>query len=93
MKLKLQRQGNGWTGSLALFFPSSDQRDQSLKLDDLRVSERELNFTDPKAAQNLLIKFHGVKAGPRELRGHAEATSTNPASSVRLIGSWRLRKK
>lgn len=93
MQLRLHREGNRWKGHLALLFHSGDQPDQSLDLGDLRVDERQLSFTDPKAAQNLTIHFHGVKAGPGELRGHAEASRGTPDSPVRLVGTWQLRKK
>jgi hypothetical protein len=93
MELRLHREGNRWKGHLALLFHSSDQPDQSLDLDDLRVDEQQLSFTDPKAAQHLTIHFRGVKAGPGELRGHAEASLGNSDSPVRLVGTWQLRKK
>jgi hypothetical protein len=93
MELTLLWDGDRWKGHLELLFHSSDQPDQLLDLDDLRVDERELSFTDPKPAQNLTIHFRGVKAGAGELRGNAEASRGNPDSGVRLVGTWQLRKK
>lgn len=91
MVLRLQRQGSDWKGRLELLFHSEDQKDQSLNLDDLQVGERELFFTDPRALQNLKIHFQGVAASPHELRGIAEATMET-GSTVRLFGTWLLRK-
>ncbi len=93
MELRLHREGDGWKGVLSLLFHSSDQPDQSLDLDDFRVREKELSFTDPKAAQNLIIHFRGVQTGPGKLQGHAEAAIADPASTVRLAGTWQMRKQ
>jgi hypothetical protein len=90
MELIVSRDGTRWRGHLTLRYNSNKQPDQSLDLDDLQIEPQRLSFTDPKAAQNLSIRFHGVKAGRRELRGHAEATLGNPPA--RLVGSWQLKK-
>jgi hypothetical protein len=92
MEMTVSRDGTRWKGHLTLRYHSNEQPDQSLDLDDLQIEPQRLSFTDPKAAQNLTIRFHGVKAGRRELRGHAEATSGNPESPVRLLGTWQLKK-
>lgn len=93
MELTLQQSGGSWNGRLALRYHSKDQPDQTIDLDDLRVDERQLTFSDPKAAQGLTIQFRGVKTGANELRGHAEAGPVNPNPSVHLLGTWRLRRK
>lgn len=93
MGLELRLEGGIWTGRLDLKFHSRDQKDQSLDLADLRVGHRELTFSDPKAPQNLYIRFRGVSEQAGELRGIAEATVDNPNSSIRLLGTWRVRKK
>lgn len=93
IELTLRREGDHWKGHLALRFPSKGQPDQSLELEDLFVDERQLSFTDPKAAQDLKIRFQGVKVGSNELRGHAEATRENADSPIRWYGTWQLRKK
>ncbi len=93
MELTLHRDGDHWRGHLALLFHSNDQQDQSLDLDDVRVEERLLTFTDVKAPQNLTIHFRGVTAGPGVMQGNADADRGNPNSVVRVLGSWKLRKK
>ncbi|MGD0310242.1 MAG: SGNH/GDSL hydrolase family protein [Acidobacteriota bacterium] len=93
MELTLHREGNRWKAHLALMFHSSEQPDQSLDLSNCRVDTQQLSFTDPKAPQKLSIRFRGVKGGPGELRGQAEARSATPDSTVRLLGTWQLRKK
>ncbi len=93
MELNLHQAGDSLSGHLVLRYHSKDQPDQTLDLDDLRVDERQLSFSDPKAAQGLTIQFRGVKTGTGELRGHAEASPVNPNSSVRLLGTWQLRRK
>jgi len=93
MELTLHRDGDRWKGHLELLFHSKDQPDHVLDLNDLRVEERQLGFTDPKAPQKLAIYFRGVKAGSGLMRGNAEASRTNPDSAVRLLGTWQLRRK
>lgn len=93
LELRLRREGNVWKGHLALLYHSQDQADQALDLDDLRVDEGQLTFTDPQAAQKLEIHFRGVQVRSGELRGHAEASMENPDAPVRLVGTWQLRKK
>lgn len=93
MTLQLYRDGGIWKGRLELKFHSKDQKDQFLDLGDLRIGDREVTFSDPKAPQGLFIRFRGVSAQADELRGIAEAILENPNSSVRLLGTWRLLKK
>jgi len=93
MELALRREAGALKGRLTLQYHSSRQPDQTLDLDDLRAEGNELRFSDPKAAQNLAIAFRGVKAGADELRGRADASQGSPEATVRLCGTWRLRRK
>jgi hypothetical protein len=93
MLLRLRRDGASWSGQLELNFHSKDQPSQSMGLTDLNVSERELNFSDPRAPQNLAIHFRGVSPQGDRLVGIAEAAAGNPEASIRLLGTWQLQRK
>ena len=57
------------------------------------MSGHELTFVDPKGPQNLRVRFRAVMSAEHELAGSADATLEHPDSPVRLLGTWRLRKK
>jgi hypothetical protein len=93
MILDLRREGPTWKGRLQLLFHSKEQADQSLELTDLAARGAELTFSDPEAPQKLAIRFRGVSPRAGELRGIAEALAGSSESPIRLLGTWRLRKK
>ena len=84
-----------WKGRLELKYRSKDFADESLGLPDLDVGESELTFSDPKSAgvDNLAVRFRGVSPRPGELQGIAETILDKPDSKVRLLGSWKLRRR
>jgi hypothetical protein len=93
MVLELHRDGADWKGHLELKTHDKHQIVESIDLDDLMVSQREFSFTDPKAMQNLRVRFRGVSTRANELRGIADAASESPTSPARLLGTWSLHKK
>jgi hypothetical protein len=95
MVLELSRDGAIWKGRLELKYRSKAFADEALDLSDLNVRESELTFSDPKSAgvDNLPVQFRGVSPGPGELQGIAETLLDKPDSKVRLLGSWKLRRR
>lgn len=93
MVLQMRRDNSNWRGRLKLSFHSANQPDRSFDLGDLRLDERELTFTDPTGMPGLKVHFRGVSPRSNELQGTAEATRESPDSPVRLLGTWKLRRK
>jgi uncharacterized protein DUF4886 len=91
MVLHIQRDGSSWKGHLSIDYPVKDFAAESLDLGDLRVSDREFTFTDPKSAgvANGRIEFRGaLTAG--DLKGTAEATVSDESGPVHVFGDWNL---
>ncbi|HEU5399780.1 MAG TPA: DUF4886 domain-containing protein [Terriglobales bacterium] len=92
MRLRLRPSMMGWTGHLDLNYHAKDIPDESLELGDIKVSEDQITFTDPKSidVNNLPVHFTGVVTGPGEMRGTAETSVDRGDESVKLIGDWKL---
>jgi len=85
--------GSAWSGHALLEFHSKDAPDVALDLADLRVGADELSFSIPKAVFALDVRFRAVRLASGELSGHAEAEREDGDASLRLLGSWSLRRK
>ncbi len=92
--LSLKKDGAAWRGHLEIKYGSESLADESLDLEALEVGERMLTFADPKSpgVAGLRVSFHGVLAAADEMRGTAEAFRQKADGSVRLLGTWRLRR-
>lgn len=93
MVLRLEPGPAGWSGHLELQYHSADAADQALDLTDLRVSDREISFTQPGAWQDLTMRFGGVVPCAGVLRGIAEATRADGENPIRLQGTCELRRQ
>jgi hypothetical protein len=93
MLLKIRREAASWKGHLELQFHSKDVADESLDLQDMVLTDREITFTDPKSVSDLKIHFRGVIPRTGELIGDSDAKLERPGSHlIRLLGTWQLRK-
>jgi hypothetical protein len=93
MLLRLDHGAAGWTGRLELKYHATGATDQAFDLADLKVTEREITFTNPDAWQGLVMRFRGVNPREGVLRGTIDATRAGAGNPVRLLGSWELRKQ
>lgn len=86
---------HGVNGHLEIKYHFKDFADESIDLSDLQVRGSELTFSDPKSpgVDNLAIHLVGVMPKSGELVGTAEANRENANSSVRLLGTWSLKKQ
>jgi hypothetical protein len=91
MVLELKRDGESWRGHLEIKYNSKDFADESFDLQDLKVGERSLTFSDPRSpgVDNLSVAFRGVCPAPDEMRGTAEASREGEARAL-LLGTWKL---
>ena len=92
MTLRLQPSTTGWTGHLNLQYHAKDIPDESLDLADLKVTDHEITFTDPKSAEvsNLPVHFVGVLSAAGEMQGTAETSVDKGDDSVKVLGNWKL---
>jgi hypothetical protein len=80
-----------WSASVRLEFHSRDAADATLELTDLAVEADQLSFSVPKLAFGLDAQLRAVLAGG-ELDGRAEALREDGDRTLRVLGSWRLRR-
>lgn len=95
MTLRLEPAITGWNGHLDLQYHTKDISDESLDLTDLKVTDHEITFTDPKSVDvsNLPVHFTAVLSTAGEMQGTAETTVDKGDDSVKVLGNWKLTRK
>lgn len=95
MTLRLEPAIIGWNGHLNLQYHVKDSADESLDLTDLKVTDHEITFTDPKSqhVSNLPVHFIGVISATGDLQGTAETSVDKGDDSVKVLGNWKLLRK
>jgi hypothetical protein len=95
MTLRLEPAILGWNGHLDLQYHAKDIPDESLDLTDLKVTDHQITFTDPKPASvgNLPVHFVGVLSAPGEMKGTAESAGNKADGSVKMLGDWKLLRR
>jgi hypothetical protein len=95
MTLRLEPALVGWTGHLDLQYHAKDIPDESLDLPDLKITDREITFTDPKSVDvsDLPVHFIAVLTATGEMQGTAETSVEKDDRSVKVLGDWKLTRK
>jgi hypothetical protein len=95
MTLRLEPAILGWNGHLDLQYHTKDIPDESVDLKDLKVTDREITFTDPKSVDvsNLPVHFVGVLSATGEMQGTAETSVNKGDESVKVLGNWKLTRR
>ena len=95
MTLRLQPALVGWNGHLDLQYHAKDIPDESVDLADVRVTDHQISFTDPKSVDvsNLPVHFVGVLSAAGEMQGTAETIVNKGDDSVKVLGNWKLLRK
>ena len=91
MTLQIQKTAAAWSGRLEL----KGEESESSTLGGVRIEDGEVRFALEKSAviAGLPVRFRAVTISPTELRGTAVATGADPASPLRLVGTWRVMKQ
>lgn len=91
LTLRIEKAGAGWSGRLEL---KGEERESST-VSGLDAADGELRFALEKSAviAGLPVSFRAVTVSPTELHGSAEAVGADPASPLRLVGTWRAAKR
>jgi hypothetical protein len=94
ISLRLRHGASGWEGHLDIDYRSKELALESVDLRTVSIETGQIRFTvaASPALANLPVEFRGVAVGPGEIRGVADARSTQPTSPTRLLGSWQLRR-
>ncbi len=93
MVLTLRRDSAGLSGTLEIKYPAADIPLETGEVIDLRFGDDGIRFATAKspAVAGLRVDFAGINVSDFELRGTAVAVGSDPASPLRLVGTWDLR--